>query len=159
MRVVLRIVVVMLACTLAGCATTPPAPVIGLQGTPDAMHRLAAAFGSSGHYTHVLDETSLVLARTRSTETNVVVFLDHDATALQALLTCPWRGQPGDAARVDAWNATHPTAPAFLDDDRRPVMVVDLALPDETTPAVVGAWAAEVLALADAFVVEVWPAR
>lgn len=152
-------VVAALVCLLAGCAATPPAPILDLQAAPDPIHRLAAALDAAGHYTHVLDATSLVLARSKTTETVVVIFLADDAAALQALLTCPWRSKPGDADLVTAWNATHPEAPAFLDDDHQPVLVADLPLQRTTTEAAVGAWGWQVLDLADAFVAEVWPAR
>jgi hypothetical protein len=150
---------VVLALLLAGCAGRARSPVLDVQTGPGAADRLAAAFTAAGFYTHVLDETSLVLARIEKTEVNVVVFVEDDGASLQALLTCPWRTQPGDPERVAAWNASHRFSHAFLDEERQPTLGADFALHGTTTAAAVGAWGKMVLDLADAFVAEVWPAR
>jgi hypothetical protein len=150
---------VVLALLLAGCAGTARSPVLDLQAGPGAVDRLAAAFTAAGFYTHVLDETSLVLARIEKTEVNVVVFIEDDGASLQALLTCPWRSQPGDPDRITGWNASRRFSHAFLDEERQPILGVDLALHVTTTTDAVGAWGKTVLDLADAFVAEVWPAR
>lgn len=146
-----------LAILLAGCAGTARSPVLDLQAAPGAIDRLAAAFDAAGLYTHVLDETSLVLARIEKTEVNVVVFIEDDGTSLQGLLTSPWRPQPADPDRIAAWNASHRFSHAFLDDAQQPILGADLALHGTTTADAVGEWGMLVVDLADAFAAEVWP--
>ncbi len=141
---------------LAGCAAGPRPLDLA---APSAVEELAGVFAAVGLATHVIDDTSLVLAREVHTDHNVIVFIENGGQSLQAVLACPWRTAAVDMRRIARWNATRRFGRAYLDEDRKPVLAADLALDPTVTRATVQAWGQLVLDLADQFVLDVWPPR
>ncbi len=134
----------------ASSATAPHAP------PPADAAGLRALLADAGLQTAPLDSFSFIL-EDPDAGVQLVVFREDQGASLQAVMAYPAEGHAAPGA-LQRWNATRRFGRAYVDTRGAPVLASDLALGPGIGRKAVVAWAELVLALAERFQREVWPA-